>query len=207
MNIGKTACIKAKDMGADIALFPEMWSDGYYLPQEEGAVEHLAIEKDSEFIVSFGSLAKELQMAIGITFLEKSEQKPLNSIILFDRKSSHWSWWEIPQIIGLGMTSTSREYAIKGPRLFFGADQPEMVLPAFQNTIPFHPGEFLRHIGSLQIQIIGKLLSVKGNIKFCRRNLSKKHLISCSYDVKAGLKQKSGLQEGKCQQNGRKLRQ
>ena len=85
LNIGKTACIKAKDMGADIALFPEMWSDGYYLPQEEGAVEHLAIEKDSEFIVSFGSLAKELQMAIGITFLEKSEQKPLNSIILFDR--------------------------------------------------------------------------------------------------------------------------
>ena len=85
LNIGKTACIKAKDMGADIALFPEMWSDGYYLPQEEGAVDNLAIAEDSEFIVSFCSLAKELQMAIGITFLEKSEQKPLNSIILFDR--------------------------------------------------------------------------------------------------------------------------
>ena len=28
-------------------------------------------------------------------------------------KSSHWSWWEIPQITGLGMTSTSREYAIR----------------------------------------------------------------------------------------------
>lgn len=28
-------------------------------------------------------------------------------------KSSHWSWWEIPQIAGLGMTSTSREYAVK----------------------------------------------------------------------------------------------
>lgn len=28
-------------------------------------------------------------------------------------KSSHWSWLEIPQIIGLGRTSTSREYAIK----------------------------------------------------------------------------------------------
>lgn len=28
-------------------------------------------------------------------------------------KSSHWSWWEIPQIIGLGRTYTSREYAIK----------------------------------------------------------------------------------------------
>ena len=29
------------------------------------------------------------------------------------KKKSHWSWWEIPQIIGLGMTYTSREYAIK----------------------------------------------------------------------------------------------
>ncbi|MBQ9611112.1 MAG: DUF1810 domain-containing protein [Lachnospiraceae bacterium] len=28
-------------------------------------------------------------------------------------KASHWSWWEIPQIIGLGMTSTSRQYAIR----------------------------------------------------------------------------------------------
>ena len=28
-------------------------------------------------------------------------------------KSSHWSWWEVPQIIGLGTTATSREYAIK----------------------------------------------------------------------------------------------
>ena len=28
-------------------------------------------------------------------------------------KSFHWSWLEIPQIIGLGRTSTSREYAIK----------------------------------------------------------------------------------------------
>ena len=73
LNIGKAACKKAKDMGADIALFPEMWSDGYNLPQEEGAVDNLAIAKDSEFIISFCSLAKELQMAIGFTFLEKSE--------------------------------------------------------------------------------------------------------------------------------------
>lgn len=85
LNIGKTACIKAKDMEADIALFPEMWSDGYYLPQEDGAVDKLAITKDCEFIVSFSQLAKELQMAIGITFLEKGNLKPLNSMILFDK--------------------------------------------------------------------------------------------------------------------------
>ena len=29
------------------------------------------------------------------------------------RKKSHWSWWIIPQIVGLGMTTTSYAYAIK----------------------------------------------------------------------------------------------
>ena len=87
-NIGTAACQKAKDMGADIALFPEMWSDGYFLPQEEGAVDALAITADSEFICAFRELAEELQMAIGITFLEKHDPKPLNSILLFDRKGN-----------------------------------------------------------------------------------------------------------------------
>ena len=29
------------------------------------------------------------------------------------RKRSHWSWWIIPQIVGLGMTTTSYTYSIK----------------------------------------------------------------------------------------------
>ena len=29
------------------------------------------------------------------------------------RKRSHWMWWIFPQIIGLGMTATSKMYAIK----------------------------------------------------------------------------------------------
>ena len=28
-------------------------------------------------------------------------------------KRTHWSWWIIPQIVGLGMTATSYEYSIK----------------------------------------------------------------------------------------------
>lgn len=28
-------------------------------------------------------------------------------------KTTHWSWWEIPQIAGLGSSATSREYATK----------------------------------------------------------------------------------------------
>lgn len=83
--IGKSACMEAKEKGADIALFPEMWSDGYALPQERDALERLAIEKDYAFLNGFRALASELQMAIGITFLEKHEPKPLNSVVFFDR--------------------------------------------------------------------------------------------------------------------------
>lgn len=85
LAIGKKACVTAKEKGADIALFPEMWSDGYYLPQEKDVIVSLAIEKDSVFINEFRELAAELQMAIGITFLEAHDTKPLNSVIFFDR--------------------------------------------------------------------------------------------------------------------------
>ena len=86
LTIGKKACVTAKEKGADIALFPEMWSDGYYLPQEKEMLESLARKKDSDFINEFKKLAAELQMAIGITFLETHDTKPRNSVIFFDRK-------------------------------------------------------------------------------------------------------------------------
>ena len=94
LDIGKKACVEAKEKGADIALFPEMWSDGYYLPQDEKEVNSLAISKDSDFINEFRELARELQMAIGITFLEKNNPRPFNSVIFFDRhgnKILHYS--------------------------------------------------------------------------------------------------------------------
>ena len=84
-EIGKKGCIEAKEKGADIALFPEMWSDGYFLPQDADELNKLAIEKDSDFVKEFRDLAKELRMAIGITFLEKHDPKPLNSVLFFDR--------------------------------------------------------------------------------------------------------------------------
>lgn len=82
---GKTACEKAKVLGADIALFPEMWSDGYSIPQDTDELKRLAVSSESDFVRGFGKLAAELQIAIGITFLEKNEPKPLNSVILYDR--------------------------------------------------------------------------------------------------------------------------
>lgn len=83
---GTDACKKAKALGAEIALFPEMWSNGYDIyepPMEEWTAQ--AIGAESKFIGHFGALAKELEMAIGITFLEKTAGKPRNSMVLFDR--------------------------------------------------------------------------------------------------------------------------
>jgi len=88
LEIGKKACREAKEKGADVALFPEMWSDGYYLPQDEKELSKLAVAKDSDFVKEFRLLASELQMAIGITLLEFSEEKPLNSVIFFDRQGN-----------------------------------------------------------------------------------------------------------------------
>ncbi len=82
---GKKACIEAKEKGADIALFPEMWSDGYDLPQDYNKLNSLAIEKESAFLKGFRNIASELQMAVGITFLETHSPRPLNSVIFFDR--------------------------------------------------------------------------------------------------------------------------
>ena len=85
MHIGIEACRTAKNIEADIALFPEMWSIGYEIPESVNELKSKAINKNDTFIRSFSDLAKELQMAIGITFLEKYEPLPRNSICLFDR--------------------------------------------------------------------------------------------------------------------------
>ena len=83
---GTEACKKAKRMGADIVLFPEMWSNGYRIydrPLKEWTAEAISLEDD--FVISFGKLAKELNMAIGITLLERYEDSQRNTMVLFDR--------------------------------------------------------------------------------------------------------------------------
>ncbi len=113
---GEAFCRRAHDMGADIALFPEMWNIGYtsYLPKEhdvcdlwrapeqwqDGAIssgypalqsareqwQAQAIAQDSQFITHYRMLAKELQMAITITYLEHWHGAPRNTVSLIDRR-------------------------------------------------------------------------------------------------------------------------
>ena len=83
---GIAYCRRAKDLGADIALFPEMWSNGYRIydrPAAQWMAE--AIPADGDFVSAFGRLAGELAMCIGITLLEAYEPAPRNTLVLFDR--------------------------------------------------------------------------------------------------------------------------
>jgi predicted amidohydrolase len=86
---GEVFCRRAREMGADIALFPEMWSVGmrFYDKEQEGARERWqaqAISRDDAFITHFRNLARALKMAIAITYLEKWDRRPRNSVSLID---------------------------------------------------------------------------------------------------------------------------
>ena len=94
MNLekGDALCRKAKTMGADIALFPEMYSIGYNSidfdqPDAIKRWNARALSQDSEFVKHFKDLAKELNMAIVVTYLEhrEGERLPRNSASLIDR--------------------------------------------------------------------------------------------------------------------------
>jgi N-carbamoylputrescine amidase len=87
---GAQFCRQAKQLGADIALFPEIWNIGYQFPDasDPGQValwNFQAIDAHSDFVVFFQKLARELDMAIGLTYLERWETAPRNTLSLIDR--------------------------------------------------------------------------------------------------------------------------
>ncbi len=83
-------CRRAATLDADIALMPEMWSIGYtrFDPEVPGAREDFykdALSLQDEEVQRFARLARELDMAIGFTSLERFEPLPRNTLTLFDR--------------------------------------------------------------------------------------------------------------------------
>lgn len=96
---GEQFCRLAAELGADIALFPEMWSNGYsfFDAKEAGAREHWAAQAISQndfFVTHFQNLARELNIAIALTYLERGSSRtelreqhaPRNSLALIDRR-------------------------------------------------------------------------------------------------------------------------
>lgn len=85
---GLAFCRRAHDAGADIALFPEMWSIGYtFSADNAGRAElaHRALDLDAPFVRRHAELAAELDMAIGVTFPQRWQGGPRNALALFDR--------------------------------------------------------------------------------------------------------------------------
>ena len=126
-------CRKAKLLDADIILFPEMWNIGYESFDESvwqmdfdldnisrSLIEQWysnAVDTDSEFVNHFKYLAKELDTAIAITFLQKGENKPFNSVAVIDRSGDI--------VLNYSKVHTcdfSLEYFCEGGKEFFVCD-------------------------------------------------------------------------------------
>ena len=99
MEKGIKYCNEAKRKGADIAVFPEMWSNGYerlfkgllknQIHMDMDKIkqwQNNSVDDSSEYIKTFINLAKQLEMAIAITYLEKNEGMPKNTVMIIDRK-------------------------------------------------------------------------------------------------------------------------
>lgn len=84
-------CREAAAGGAHLALMPEMWSVGYLPWQTDDPGDHeawraLAEPRDGPFVSHFGALARELGLAIGVTFLEAWPGAPRNALSLLDAR-------------------------------------------------------------------------------------------------------------------------
>lgn len=104
---GEAACRRAAALGADIALFPEMWSNGYHSAEPIGTVYRHPelwaghppvagaegepawrgepVTADSDYVAHFRALAAELGIAIALTCLERWAGAPRNTLFLTDR--------------------------------------------------------------------------------------------------------------------------
>src|SRR3989344_2436478 len=89
---GLEYCKKAKDLGADLALFPELWNIGFAsCPFDEAGRkkwEGSAIDQQSDFFQAYVKLAQELNLNIALTYLEKYSPKPRNTVSIIDKKGS-----------------------------------------------------------------------------------------------------------------------
>jgi predicted amidohydrolase len=82
---GLAACGMACEKGAHLAVFPELWSTGYAFP--DGDLDRWraqAVPRDHPWVTAFSVLARDLGMAIAVTYLEATPRGPRNTVTLFD---------------------------------------------------------------------------------------------------------------------------
>ncbi|PYU65450.1 MAG: hypothetical protein DMG49_24195, partial [Acidobacteria bacterium] len=87
---GLQYCREVKVLGADLALFPELWNIGCTpspIDSEGRQVwKESAIDRRSTFFQNFGELARELDLNIAITYLEARQPMPRDTVSLIGRR-------------------------------------------------------------------------------------------------------------------------
>ena len=91
LSKGGEFCRRARAAGADLALFPEMWSVGmtFFDPALGGDRERwqgLAVGPADDYVRHFQRLAAELEMAVALTYLERWPGAPRNTVSVIDRR-------------------------------------------------------------------------------------------------------------------------
>lgn len=87
---GMEACVAARDRAADIALLPELFGTGG-APLEAADARDLrrwlsrALSPDADLVCSYADLAARLGIAIALPYLERTADRPRNSVSVFDR--------------------------------------------------------------------------------------------------------------------------
>ena len=89
---GLQYCREAKALGADLAVFPELWNIGFTPSPIDFEARQLwtgsAIDRRSTFFRSFATLARELNLNTAITYLEANEPMPRNTVSVINRRGA-----------------------------------------------------------------------------------------------------------------------
>ena len=85
---GVRYCREAKLHGADLVVFPELWNIGFspcpFDTEGRRTWEASAIDQTSRFFQAFVAVARELTISIALTYLEKHDPKPRNSVSIIN---------------------------------------------------------------------------------------------------------------------------
>lgn len=101
LSKGIEYCRKAKKLHADMVVFPEMWNMGYEMLFNGELKNHInipdsqiktwydkAISNDSDFIKKYIELAKKEKIAVALTYMERTNEKPKNTVIIIDKNGN-----------------------------------------------------------------------------------------------------------------------
>jgi predicted amidohydrolase len=87
---GLEYCRKAKALGADLAVFPELWNTGFASSLTGSEARQVwmdsAIDRRSTFFQSFAALAREVDLNIAITYLEAHHSMLRNTASIINRR-------------------------------------------------------------------------------------------------------------------------